>query len=139
MFWCVIYAIHLYFNCLTLPSSLWPCHPSVADHFCQTEPAPLCFVYFIKFVCLTLSGLDSPAANSFNRMMPRVSPNSTYRSQLYSPDYKSWLGAVFTSSSTRHLGSLIYEECASNPQQESCGKISLQMLVQKLKKKEYII
>lgn len=49
-----------------------PYHPA----FIQRTPPPT-------------TGLDSPVANSFNRMSPRVSPNSIYRTQLFSPDYKS--------------------------------------------------
>ncbi|XP_027875440.1 nuclear pore membrane glycoprotein 210 [Xiphophorus couchianus] len=61
---------------IVLHSLLSPKEQSYHPAFIQRTPPPL-------------TGLDSPAANSFNRMMPRVSPNSTYRSQLYSPDYKS--------------------------------------------------
>uniref|UniRef100_A0A8D0CQP8 Nucleoporin 210 n=1 Tax=Sander lucioperca TaxID=283035 RepID=A0A8D0CQP8_SANLU len=32
---------------------------------------------------------DSPVGNSFNRTIPRTDPNSSPRSRLYSPDYKS--------------------------------------------------
>ncbi|KAM4737044.1 LOW QUALITY PROTEIN: nuclear pore membrane glycoprotein 210 [Anableps anableps] len=61
---------------IVLHSLLSPKEQSYHPAFIQRTPPPV-------------TGLDSPIANSFNRMTPRVSPNSTYRSQLYSPDYKS--------------------------------------------------
>lgn len=63
-----------------------------------------CVLFTSLTVCFSdsLSGLDSPVANSFNRMSPRVSPNSTYRTQLFSPDYKSWLVPLLASSFLQH-------------------------------------
>ncbi|KAF3860656.1 hypothetical protein F7725_000911 [Dissostichus mawsoni] len=54
--------------------------------FSPREPA-----YHHAFIQRTppISGLDSPAVNSFNRTIPRIDPNSSPRSRLYSPDYKS--------------------------------------------------
>ncbi|KAG7521448.1 hypothetical protein JOB18_048637 [Solea senegalensis] len=37
----------------------------------------------------SISGLGSPAMNSFNHSIPRTDPNSSPRSRLYSPDYKT--------------------------------------------------
>ncbi|XP_078111484.1 nuclear pore membrane glycoprotein 210 isoform X1 [Sander vitreus] len=44
---------------------------------------------FIQRTPPPISGLDSPVGNSFNRTIPRTDPNSSPRSRLYSPDYKS--------------------------------------------------
>ncbi|KAF1390292.1 hypothetical protein PFLUV_G00056550 [Perca fluviatilis] len=44
---------------------------------------------FIQRTPPPISGLDSPVGNSFNRTIPRMDPNSSPRSRLYSPDYKS--------------------------------------------------
>nr|XP_020466290.1 nuclear pore membrane glycoprotein 210 [Monopterus albus] len=44
---------------------------------------------FIQRTPPPVSGLDSSMVNSFNRMIPRPDPNSSPRSRLYSPDYKS--------------------------------------------------
>lgn len=54
--------------------------------FSPREPA-----YHHAFIQRTppISGLDSPTVNSFNRTIPRMDPNSSPRSRLYSPDYKS--------------------------------------------------
>lgn len=44
---------------------------------------------FIQRTPPPISGLDSPVMNSFSRALPRTEPNSSPRSRLYSPDYKS--------------------------------------------------
>ncbi|XP_017265231.1 nuclear pore membrane glycoprotein 210 isoform X2 [Kryptolebias marmoratus] len=44
---------------------------------------------FIQRTPPPVTGYDSPVANSFNRVSPRTSPNSSPRLRLYSPDYKS--------------------------------------------------
>ncbi|XP_061591816.1 nuclear pore membrane glycoprotein 210 [Cololabis saira] len=49
-----------------------PYHPA----FIQRTPPPA-------------TGFDSPVANSFNHRIPRTEPNSSPRSRLYSPGYKS--------------------------------------------------
>ncbi|KAM4571950.1 nuclear pore membrane glycoprotein 210 isoform 2-T2 [Fundulus diaphanus] len=61
---------------IVLHSLLSPKEQSYHPAFIQRTPPPV-------------NGHDSPVSNSFNRLTPRVSPNSPYRSQLYSPDYKS--------------------------------------------------
>ncbi|KAA8590872.1 hypothetical protein FQN60_001815 [Etheostoma spectabile] len=44
---------------------------------------------FIQRTPPPISALDSPVGNSFNRTIPRLDANSSPRSRLYSPDYKS--------------------------------------------------
>ncbi|MEQ2280370.1 hypothetical protein AMECASPLE_019061 [Ameca splendens] len=61
---------------IVLHSLLSPKEQSYHPAFIQRTPPPV-------------NGQDSPVSNSFNRITPRFSPNSSYRSQLYSPDYKS--------------------------------------------------
>lgn len=45
--------------------------------------------YHPAFRTPPISGLDSPVANSFNQRIPWTDPNSSPRSRLYSPDYRS--------------------------------------------------
>ncbi|XP_044066781.1 nuclear pore membrane glycoprotein 210 isoform X1 [Siniperca chuatsi] len=45
--------------------------------------------YHPAFRTPPIAGLDSPVANSFNHRIPRTDPNSSPRSRLYSPDYRS--------------------------------------------------
>ncbi|KAK5613945.1 hypothetical protein CRENBAI_014064 [Crenichthys baileyi] len=61
---------------IVLHSLLSPKEQSYHPAFIQRTPPPV-------------NGHDSPVSNSFNRITPRFSPNSSYRSQLFSPDYKS--------------------------------------------------
>ncbi|XP_071332766.1 nuclear pore membrane glycoprotein 210 isoform X1 [Trachinotus anak] len=44
---------------------------------------------FIQRTPPPITGLDSPAGNSFNRTIHRTDPNSSARLRLYSPDYRS--------------------------------------------------
>ncbi|XP_040914179.1 nuclear pore membrane glycoprotein 210 [Toxotes jaculatrix] len=44
---------------------------------------------FIQRTPPPISGLDSPVVNSFNHTINRADPNSSPRSRLYSPDYRS--------------------------------------------------
>lgn len=45
--------------------------------------------YHSAFIQRTPTGLNSPVANSYNNSIPRMDPNRSPRSRLFSPDYKS--------------------------------------------------
>ncbi|XP_037334069.2 nuclear pore membrane glycoprotein 210 [Pungitius pungitius] len=61
---------------IVLHSVFSPREPAYHPAFMQRTPPPVL-------------GLNSPMMNSFNRTVPRTDPNSSPRSRLYSPDYKS--------------------------------------------------
>ncbi|GLD49968.1 nuclear pore membrane glycoprotein 210 isoform X1 [Lates japonicus] len=61
---------------IVLHTMLTPREQTYHPAFIQRTPPPI-------------TGLDSPAGNSFSRTIPRFDPNSSPRSRLYSPDYKS--------------------------------------------------
>nr|XP_015823657.2 nuclear pore membrane glycoprotein 210 isoform X1 [Nothobranchius furzeri] len=61
---------------IVLHSMFSPKEQSYHPAFIQRTPPPV-------------TGFDSPVVNSYSRVLPRASPNSSPRPRLYSPDYKS--------------------------------------------------